>query len=104
MMFTCSAHAPSSAAATKAASRKIIKKSGKKSFAVGLHCHVHVPEADAIAKASANVSKETLILALGGKMSAKQFRQFCADGGVEVDESAIKAGAPITTLRQVKVK
>ena len=61
-------------------------------------------EADAIAKASANVSKETLILALGGKMSAKQFRQFCADGGVEVDESAIKAGAPITTLRQVKVK
>ena len=47
MMFTCSAHAPSSAAATKAASRKIIKKSGKKSFAVDLHCHVHVPEADA---------------------------------------------------------
>ncbi len=61
-------------------------------------------EADAIAKASANVSKETLILALGGKMSAKQFRQFCADSGVEVDESAVKAGAPITTLRQTKTK
>lgn len=61
-------------------------------------------EAEAIAKASANVSKETLILALGGKMSAKAFRQFCADSGVEVDESAIKAGSPITTLRQVKSK
>jgi hypothetical protein len=59
-------------------------------------------EADAIAKASEGVSKETLILALGGKMSAKQFRQFCADGGIEVDESAIKAGVPITTLRQVR--
>jgi hypothetical protein len=61
-------------------------------------------EAEAIAKASANVSKDTLILALGGKMSAKQFRQFCADSGVEVDESAVKAGAPITTLRQTKTK
>jgi len=61
-------------------------------------------EADAIARASANVSKETLILALGGKMSAEKFRQFCADAGVEVDESAVKAGAPITTLRQIKKK
>lgn len=61
-------------------------------------------EAEAIAKASANVSKETLIFALGGKMSAEKFRQFCAEGGVEVDESAVKAGAPITTLRQIKTK
>jgi hypothetical protein len=61
-------------------------------------------EADAIAKAAANVSKETLILALGGKMSAKQFRQFCAESGVEVDESVVKAGSPITTLRQTKIK
>ncbi len=61
-------------------------------------------EADAIAKASANVSKETLILAMGGKMSGKNFRQFCADSGVEVDETAIKTGAPITTLRQAKLK
>ena len=61
-------------------------------------------EAEAIAKAAANVSKETLILALGGKMSAEKFRQFCADSGVEVDESAVKAGAPITTLRQIKTK
>lgn len=61
-------------------------------------------EAEAIAKASEGVSKETLILALGGKMTGAKFRQFCADGGVEVDESAIKSGAPITTLRQVKIK
>ena len=61
-------------------------------------------EADAIAKAAANVSKETLILALGGKMSGKNFRQFCADSGVEVDETAIQTGAPITTLRQAKLK
>jgi hypothetical protein len=61
-------------------------------------------EADAIARASANVSKETLILALGGKMSADKFRQFCLEAGVEVDESAVKAGAPINTLRQIKSK
>jgi hypothetical protein len=61
-------------------------------------------EADAIARASANVSKETLILALGGKMGADKFRQFCADAGVEMDESAVRAGSPITTLRQIKSK
>ena len=61
-------------------------------------------EADAISKAAANVSKDTLILALGGKMSADKFRQFCADAGVEVDESAVKQGAAITTLRQIKSK
>jgi hypothetical protein len=61
-------------------------------------------EADAIARASANVSKETLILALGGKMSADKFRQFCLEAGVEVDESAVRAGSPITTLRQIKSK
>lgn len=61
-------------------------------------------EAEAIAKAATNVSKETLILALGGKMSAEKFRQFCAESGVEVDESAVKCGAPITTLRQIKNK
>jgi hypothetical protein len=61
-------------------------------------------EADAIARASANVSKDTLILALGGKMSADKFRQFCLEAGVEVDESAVKSGAPINTLRQIKSK
>ena len=61
-------------------------------------------EADAISKAAANVSKDTLILALGGKMSADKFRQFCLEAGVEVDESAVKQGAAITTLRQIKTK
>lgn len=61
-------------------------------------------EAAAIAKASENVSKETLILALGGKMTGAKFREFCAAGGVEVDETAIKAGSTITTLRQTKTK
>jgi Protein of unknown function (DUF2800) len=61
-------------------------------------------EAAAIVKASENVSKETLILALGGKMTGAKFREFCAAGGVEVDETAIKAGSPIATLRQTKTK
>jgi hypothetical protein len=61
-------------------------------------------EADAIARASANVSKETLILALGGSMSADKFRQFCSECGVEVDESAVKSGKQINTLRQTKTK
>jgi hypothetical protein len=61
-------------------------------------------EADAIAKASENVSKETIILALGGKMTGAKFREFCAAGGVEVDETAIKSGSAITTLRQTKTK
>ena len=61
-------------------------------------------EADTIAKAATNVSKETLILALGGKMSADKFRQFCVESGAEVDESAVRSGAPITTLRQIKNK
>jgi len=60
--------------------------------------------ADAIAKAAKKVSRETLILALGGKMSADKFRQFCADAGVELDESAIRTGADIQTLRQIKNK
>lgn len=53
MMYTCTPRAPRHAAAagvansTSAASRKIVKR-GKKSFAVDLHCRVHVPEADAI--------------------------------------------------------
>jgi aminocarboxymuconate-semialdehyde decarboxylase len=46
MLFTCR---PRSCAATRSASRKIVKR-GNKSLAVDLHCHVHTPEADEIAK------------------------------------------------------
>jgi len=61
-------------------------------------------EADAIAKASEGISKETLILALGGKMSEKNYLELCSNNGVEPDTTAIKAGSPITQLRQTKVK
>ena len=61
-------------------------------------------ETEAIAKASQNITKETLILALGGKMSEKSYTEFCANNGVEPDQTAIKAGAPTTQLRQTKIK
>ena len=61
-------------------------------------------EAEAIAKASEGISKETLILALGGKMSEKSYLELCANNGVEPDTTAIKAGSPTTQLRQTKVK
>jgi len=55
MMYTCTPQHAASANMAKAASRKIIKrtKGGKKSLAVDLHCHVHTPAADAIAKQTA---------------------------------------------------
>lgn len=61
-------------------------------------------ETEAIAKAAQGISKETLILALGGKMSEKSYLELCANNGVEPDTAAIKAGAPTTQLRQTKVK
>ena len=61
-------------------------------------------ETEAIAKAAQGISKETLILAMGGKLSEKSYIEFCANNGVEPDATAIKAGAPTTQLRQTKVK
>jgi hypothetical protein len=61
-------------------------------------------EAEAIVKASEGITKETLILAMGGKMSEKSYTEFCANNGVEPDTTAIKAGAPTTQLRQTKIK
>jgi aminocarboxymuconate-semialdehyde decarboxylase len=49
MLFTCKPR--SSAASRGAASRKIVKR-GKKSLSVDLHCHVHTPAADELAKKS----------------------------------------------------
>lgn len=52
MLFTCGPHG---AAATRAASRKIIKPaSGKGALSVDLHCHVHTPKADELAGKSGN--------------------------------------------------
>jgi len=61
-------------------------------------------ETEAIANAAQDISKETLILAMGGKMSEKSYIEFCANNGVEPDTTAIKAGAPTTQLRQTKIK
>ena len=61
-------------------------------------------EADAIIKASEGITKETLILAMGGKLSEKSYIEFCANNGVEPDTTAIKAGSPTTQLRQTKIK
>jgi hypothetical protein len=61
-------------------------------------------ESDAIIKASEGITKETLILAMGGKMSEKSYTEFCANNGVEPDTTAIKAGSPTTQLRQTKIK
>ena len=61
-------------------------------------------EADAIIKASEGISKETLILAMGGKLSEKSYIEFCASNGIEPDTTAIKAGSPTTQLRQTKFK
>jgi aminocarboxymuconate-semialdehyde decarboxylase len=49
MMFTC---APRGAGAGGSKGRKIVKR-GNKNFAVDLHCHVHTPAADEIAKQTA---------------------------------------------------
>jgi len=61
-------------------------------------------ETEAIAKASEGISKETLILAMGGKLSEKNYLELCANNGVEPDTTAIKAGSPTTQLRQTKIK
>ena len=57
MLFTCR---PRSCAAVRTADRKVIRR-GKKSFAIDLHCHVHTPEADAIAKQSKTQAPDPLV-------------------------------------------
>ena len=61
-------------------------------------------ETEAIAKASQNITKETLILALGGKMSEKSYLELCANNGVEPDQTSIQTGAHSLQLRQTKIK
>ena len=60
-------------------------------------------ETEAIAKASQNITKETLILALGGKMSEKNYLELCANNGVEPDTTAVQIGAHSLQLRQTKI-
>ena len=61
-------------------------------------------EHEAIAKASQGITKETLILAMGGKLSEKSYLELCANNGVEPDQTAIQTGAHSLQLRQTKVK
>lgn len=61
-------------------------------------------EATAIARAARDLSPETLILAMGGTMSAEKYFALCAESGVEVDHTAVRQGTAITTLRQTKIK
>ena len=61
-------------------------------------------ETEAIAKASQNITKETLILAMGGKMSEKSYIELCANNGVEPDQTAVQTGAHSLQLRQTKIK
>ncbi|HSQ04614.1 MAG TPA: hypothetical protein VLN59_11285, partial [Burkholderiales bacterium] len=56
MLFTC---APRVSAASRPASRKTVKR-GNKSYAVDLHCHVHTPAADEIARKSDNPAIDPL--------------------------------------------
>jgi aminocarboxymuconate-semialdehyde decarboxylase len=46
MLFTCK---PRAAAAARPASRKVVKR-GRKRLAVDLHCHIHTPAADDLAR------------------------------------------------------
>ena len=46
MLFTCR---PRSCAAVRPAARKVVRR-GNKTLAVDLHCHVHTPKADELAK------------------------------------------------------
>jgi len=60
MMYTCTPQVHRHAAASRPASRKIVKR-GKKSFAVDLHCHVHTPAADEIAKQTAVPAADNIV-------------------------------------------
>lgn len=57
MMFTC---APAGSASHSSSRRKLVKR-GNKTLSVDLHCHVHVPEAAAIAKQTAVPAPDPLV-------------------------------------------
>ena len=69
MLFTCR---PRSCAAARPAARKVVRR-GNKSLAVDLHCHVHTPEADTVAKQS-NVPEPDPITRHGSQRTADRQR------------------------------
>ena len=73
MLFTCG---PRSCAAARPAARKVVKRGGK-TLAVDLHCHVHTPKADELAKQT-QTSEPDPIARHGSQRTAdrqKQLRQ-----------------------------
>jgi hypothetical protein len=63
-------------------------------------------DAEAIVKAAAaaECGLSEIVLALGGKMGGKKFRDWCGDLGVDVEESWSRRGEPTTQLRAVSAK
>ena len=57
MMYTC---APAGSASHSSSRRKLVKR-GNKTLSVDLHCHVHVPEAAAVAKQTAMPPVDPLV-------------------------------------------
>jgi aminocarboxymuconate-semialdehyde decarboxylase len=68
MLFTCG---PRACAAAKPAARKVVKR-GNKSFAVDLHCHVHTPEADEIAKQTKTEARDPIVQHGSERSAARQ--------------------------------
>ena len=57
MMYTC---APAGGAVSHSSRRKVVKRDNK-TLTVDLHCHVHVPEAAAIARQTAVPPPDPLV-------------------------------------------
>ncbi|MDB5905744.1 MAG: hypothetical protein JWM26_4622, partial [Betaproteobacteria bacterium] len=57
MLFTCG---PRTCAAARPAARKVVRR-GNKSLAVDLHCHVHTPQADEIAKQTKEPPRDPVV-------------------------------------------
>lgn len=56
------------------------------------------------AAAESRCGLDSLVLAMGGTMGGKKFREWAASLGVAVDESLARKGAPSTQLRQAPAK
>ena len=70
MLFTCK---PRECAATRPISCKVVKR-GNTSYAVDLHCHVHTPAADKIAKQSTAPAGDPLVR-FGSQRSADRQKE-----------------------------
>jgi hypothetical protein len=74
---------------------KITEVNGREYFDVEAILHV---------ARETNAPVESIILAMGGKMSGKSYREWAAALGCLYLESHIRTGSPSKQLRQVKTK